>query len=232
MEIALTLAAVLGGLLFVFSYLKFALTGFRYHPVTGLLTLIPILNLITLPTLLDGKLIRIIILGIIGLILSISAWFLGADKTLQRHISTLRGQPILVSSSEQKQDSLSNTSSDKSAKDNVTKQKQDASNTAASDKENRTPQPVYFENLPKRALYNMEFVDTPVEQLNTLKGRIVHIVTRKNLIIEGRIQNTTPASLFIIRKGDKNSAYEMLMSNIKQLQVLVKRQKAKDIQGF
>ncbi len=225
MEIALTLAAVLGGLLFVFSYLKFALTGFRYHPVTGLLTLIPVLNLITLPTLLDGKLIRIIILGIIGLILSISAWFLGADKTLQRHISTLRGQPMLISTSEQKQGSLATTSSEKSTQNKTGKQDQDSADATSSNDINILPQPVYFETLPKQALYSMEFVDAPVEQVNTLKGRIVHIVTRKNLIVEGRIQNTTAASLFIVRKGDKNSAYEMLISNIKQLQVLVKRQK-------
>ena len=65
MENALTIIAVLGGLLFVYSFIKYALTGFRYHPVTGLLALIPVVNIITLPTLMDSKIIRLIIFGII-----------------------------------------------------------------------------------------------------------------------------------------------------------------------
>ncbi len=226
MEIALTLAAVLGGLLFIFSYLKFALTGFRYHPVTGLLALIPVVNLITLPTLLDGKLIRVILLGIFGLILAVGAWFLGADKSLQHHISSLRGQPMLISTAEQKQSSLSGE---------VVNTKRQASNggqdkttlIVASSNEKIAKHPVYLTNLPKQALYSMEFVDAPVDQINTLKGRIVHIITRKDSVVEGRVENTTTASVFISKKGGENIAYEMLISNIKQLKVLVKRSTAK-----
>ena len=222
MEIALTLAAVLGGLLFIFSYLKFALTGFRYHPVTGLLALIPVVNLITLPTLLDGKLIRVILLGILGLILAIGAWFVGADKSLQQHISLLRGHPILVSTAEQKQDSRS---------EGVVNTKETASNggkdkttlNVASDDEKIAKHPVHLTNLPKQALYSMEFVDAPVDQISTLKGRIVYIITRTDSAVEGRVEKTSKASVFISKKGGKNIAHEMLISNIKQLKVLVKR---------
>ena len=225
MEIALTLAAVLGGLLFIFSYLKFALTGFRYHPVTGLLALIPVVNLITLPTLLDGKLIRIILLGILGLILAIGAWFVGADKSLQQHISLLRGHPILVSTAEQKQRSLSG---------DVINIKEQSSNgkdktilNVASDNEKIVKHPVHLTNLPKQSLYSMEFVDAPVDQINTLKGRIVYIITRTGSVVEGRVEDISKASVFISKKGGKNIAYEMLISNIKQLKVLVKRSTAK-----
>ena len=226
MEIALTLAAVLGGLFFIFSYLKFALTGFRYHPVTGLLALIPVLNLITLPTLLDGKLIRVILFGIFGLILAIGAWFLGADKTLQHHISTLRGQPMLISSDEQKQASLS-ANDPKTAQQNTNASKNNSSEANASGVEAIAPQSVYISDLPKQALYSMEFIDAPVQQINTLEGRTVRIITRKDSITEGRVQKATPSSVFITKKGSKNIAHEMLISNIKQLQVLVKRE-AKD----
>jgi hypothetical protein len=217
MEIALTLAAVLGGLFFIFSYLKFALTGFRYHPVTGFLALIPVVNLITLPTLLDGKLMRVILFGIFGLILAVGAWFLGADKTLQRHISTLRGQPVLVSTTEQKK-----ASENSSATSSVNKESEQGGDKTLAEP-SVVPHPVYMENLPKQALYSMAFVEAPIEQINTLKGRIVHITTLKNSTVEGRVQNTTTASVFIRRQGSENIAYEMLISNIKQLKVLVKR---------
>lgn len=222
MEIALTLAAVLGGLLFIFSYLKFALTGFRYHPITGLLALIPVINLITLPTLLDSKLIRIILLGIFGLILAIGAWFLGADKSLQQHISMLRGHPRLVSTAEQKQNSLSGDLVN--AKEHASNEGKDKTTlNVASDNKKIAKHPVHLANLPKQALYSMQFVDAPIDQLNTLKGRIVHIITRKDLVVEGRVENTNKVSLFISKKGSKNIAHEMLISNIKQLKVLVKR---------
>lgn len=221
MEIALTLAAVLGGLFFIFSYLKFALTGFRYHPVTGFLALIPVLNLITLPTLLDGKLIRIILFGIFGLILSVGAWFLGADKTLQRHISTLRGQPVLVSTADQKKGNENNPKT--SSGNKTSEQGGEMGKNKTAIEPPVAAHPVYIENLPKQALYSMAFVEAPVEQISTLKGRIVHVITIKNSTVEGRVQDTTTASVFIRRQGTENIAYEMLISNIKQLKVLVKR---------
>ena len=74
------IAAVVGIVLFAISYLKFAYEGFRYHVITGFLALIPVLNLIALPTLWD-RTYRMLIVGIIGLAIAAGSWFLGADKT-------------------------------------------------------------------------------------------------------------------------------------------------------
>ncbi len=227
----LTIAAVLGGLLFIFSYLRFVLSGFRYHPITGLLAVIPVVNLITIPTLMDTKLLRTIIIGIIGLILSVSAWFLGADKSLQKHIATLRGQPTIVSSktqalvekknktapqdksSENKKASASTTKIEAEIKDTLTQEHQEA------------PQAVYFEILPKKALYSMKFVDIPVQKIDTLIGRIVRITKADGATIEGQIQNIEKGSVFISKNSEGNIAYEMLIGNIKQLLVMVRREK-------
>jgi hypothetical protein len=69
----------------------------------------------------------------------------------------------------------------------------------------------------------MQFIDAPVQQLSTLRGRTVRVVTRKDVILEGRLEKTTSSSAFISRTGDGNIAYEMLISNIKQVKVLIKR---------
>lgn len=229
MENALTIMAVLGGLLFVFSFVKYALIGFRYHPVTGLLALIPVINLITLPTLMDGKVIRTIIIGIIGLLLAVASWFLGADKSLYRHISTLRGQPMMTTIEQKTQGksliSSTNNSAELSPQFQTTHAtKNGISATTNSSVETQTaPQPVYLVNLPKQALYSIEFVDASTEKLNTLVGRVVRITTSKNSTVEGRVQKATTSSVFINRNGSEKAADEILITNIKKLKVLIKR---------
>ena len=230
MENALTIIVVLGGLLFIYSFIKYALTGFRYHPVTGLLALIPVVNIITLPTLMDGKIIRLIIFGIIGLLLAIAAWFLGADKSIYQHISALRGQSVPLSSTSIAGNSKQNTmmpsatamapavQSTGSVKNNASEETVVASSNAQI-----APKSVHLVNLPKKALYNMQFIDAPVQQLSTLQGRTVRIVTREDSVIEGRLQKASSSSIFIVKTGDGNIAYEMLISNIKQIKVLIKR---------
>ena len=231
MEIVLTVIAVLGGLLFIFSYIKFVLTGFRYHRITGFLAFLPVINLITLPTLMDGKLVRILIIGIIGLTLSVGAWFLGADKSLQKHISSLRGQPIIISSNKQEaanknQELTAPKAQASSTEKNITDKTTTVAGATTKPIETTTqvaPQSVYFETLPKQALYSMEFIDAPVQQINTLQGRIVRISSNNGSSIEGQIQSIANGSVFIRKNGDGNIAYEMLIANIKQLQVMIKK---------
>ena len=225
MEIMLTIVAIIGGLLFIFSYLKFVLSGFRYHPITGLLAFIPVVNLITLPTLMDDKLVRTILLGVLGLILAVGAWFLGADKSLQKHISTLRGEPTIISSN--KQGLMENKQKAISPPDTTTTEKIATTEEVipASGVTQQIPQTVYFETLPKHALYSMEFIETSVQQIKTLKGRVVRITSTNDTIIEGQIQSVEKGSVFISKSGEGNVAYEMLIGNIKQLLVMVKRKK-------
>jgi hypothetical protein len=231
MENALTIIVVFGGLLFIYSFIRYALAGFRYHPVTGLLALVPVVNIIALPTLMDSKIIRIIIIGIIALLLAVVAWFLGADKSLYQHISKLQGQPVAVSNVNQHIDNKQKTIISATDVTALSAQATGAIKNSAAEEVvvassadmQIAPRPVYIVDLPKQALYNMQFIDAPVQQLSTLKGRTVRIVTRKDAILEGRLEKITSSSAFILRTGDSNIAYEMLISNIKQIKVLVKR---------
>ncbi len=231
MENALTIVVVLGGLLFIYSFIKYALIGFRYHPITGLLALMPVVNIITLPTLMDGKIIRLIIFGILGLLLAIAAWFLGADKSIYRHVAAFRGQSAPLSSntiagnSSKQNTMMPSATAMTSAVQSTGAIKSDSSKemVVASSNAQIAPKPVHFINLPKKALYNLQFIDTPVQQLSTLQGRTVRIITRENSVIEGRLQKASTSSIFIAKTGMENTAYEMLVSNIKQIKVLIKR---------
>ncbi len=234
MEITLSIVAIIGGLLFIFSYLKFVLSGFRYHPITGLLAFIPVVNLITLPTLMDDKLIRTIILGVLGLILAVGSWFLGADKSLQKHISTLRGEPTIVSSSKQeliessdkvKPETASTKKINTAETNTATAEITPTDDAAKETQKKEAPQPVYFATLPRQALYSMAFIETSPQKIDSLKGRIVRITSTNDTVIEGQIQNIEKGSVFISKNGEGNIAYEMLIANIKQLLVMVKRKK-------
>ncbi|MCK5917973.1 MAG: hypothetical protein KAG34_06090 [Cocleimonas sp.] len=230
MENALSIIVVLGGLLFIYSFIKYALTGFRYHPITGLLALIPVVNIITLPTLMDGKIIRLILFGLLGLLFAIAAWFLGAEKSIYQHVSALRGQSVPVSStriatgSEQNiMGSGANVLTPSAQSTDLIKNNGSTETIVTGSNMQIVPKSVHLVNLPKKALYNMLFIDAPVKQLSTLQGRTVRIVTNEDSVVEGRLQKTSSSSVFISKTGDGNTAYEMLISNIKKIQVLIKR---------
>ncbi|HFC92512.1 MAG TPA: hypothetical protein ENJ51_06840 [Leucothrix mucor] len=229
MENALTIVVVLGGLLFIYSFIKYAVIGFRYHPVTGLLALIPVMNIITLPTLMDGKIIRLIIFGVLGLLLAIAAWFLGADKSIYQHVSALRGQSVPLSSSNiatgnSEQNTMLSSATTVAVQSTGTSENNSPKGTVvASSSVQIAPKPIHLINLPKKPLYNLQFIDTSIQQLSTLQGHTVRIITRENSVVEGRLQKTSTSSIFIVKTGSENIAYEMLISNVKQIKVLIKR---------
>ncbi len=82
MELAVLTITAIGVFLFSISYIKFDYEGFRHHFVTGLLALIPVVNLIALPTLWD-RTRGMLLIGLGGLIAAIIAWFAGADKAFE-----------------------------------------------------------------------------------------------------------------------------------------------------
>ena len=90
MELALTIIAGLGALLFIVSYLSYVASGFRHHFVTGIISALPVLNVVTLPSLWDKSRGKFVI-GFIGLVIAAVAWFMGANKGFQNLLSK---QPV------------------------------------------------------------------------------------------------------------------------------------------
>ena len=73
--------------------------------------------------------------------------------------------------------------------------------------------------LPTKALYRMGFEVVPINQISTLKGRIVRITKNNNELIEGRVINVAPGSVIV------DGAYEneLPIASIKQLKLMVKK---------
>lgn len=200
MELAVLTITAIGIFLFSISYIKFAYEGFRHHFVTGLLTLIPVINLIALPTLWD-RTRSMLVVGLVGLIAAIIAWFAGADKAFEA-VRTDRNTPIAATQTIPGNAGISTI---------ITNEKQNGSAET------------FLSLLPGKALYRLDFESASPNQIRSFAGRIVRITSNDHTVTDGRIQNFTQSSVFIEQPGDGNIAYELMLSNIKSIDVMVKR---------
>ena len=200
MELAVLTITAIGVFLFSISYIKFAYEGFRHHFVTGLLALIPVVNLIALPTLWD-RTRGMLLIGLGGLIAAIIAWFAGADKAFEavrsdRNTPIASTQPISTTAGVS---GINNVSGTLGSKETV------------------------LAVLPGKALYRLDFESAAPSQIRNFAGRIVRVTSNDHTVTDGRIQSFTPSSVFIEQAGDGNISYELMLSNIKSVDVMVKR---------
>lgn len=200
MELAVLTITAIGIFLFSISYIKFAYEGFRHHFVTGLLALVPVINIIALPTLWD-RTRSMLMIGLVGLIAAIIAWFAGADKAFEA-VRSDRNTPITTTQN------ISSTTRAPAIIDRGV---------------NLGSKETFLTALPGKALYRLDFESASPSQIRNFAGRVVRITSTDFIVTDGRIRNFTPSSVFIEQPGDGNIAYEMMLSNIKSVDVMVKR---------
>jgi len=207
MQLALLIFAGLGAVLFLVSFVAYAISGFRHHFVTGIISMLPVLNIITLPSL-WYKSSRKFIVGFIGLIIFILAWLLGADQGIQNLLS--------------RQDKPIDNASLNVATTQKNQQKPSVLNTTSVAVTPNRSLLLNEENmidLPKIALYKMAFDTVPVNQISNLQGRVVQIIKTDSSRIEGRIKSVSPGS--VVLEGLFEN--ELPISSIKQLKLMVKK---------
>ena len=203
MQLALTILAGFGALLFIICFLGYVFAGFKHHFVTGLISMLPVLNIVTLPSLWD-KNSRKFLLGFVGLIVASGAWFMGADKGFHNIVS--RG-------SNANNDVVVVSSAPRSAIANPAPVNNSVNNISGSyDEEDM------FE-LPSKALYKLGFDIVPINQISSLQGRIVQITKKDNELIEGRVKSIAPGSVTV----DGLFENELPIASIKELKLMVKK---------
>ncbi len=210
MELALTILAGLGALLFLSGYLGFVFAGFKHHFVTGLISALPVFNIVTVPALWRHTR-RKVITSAIGLIIVIASWFLGANTGITKYIGLLKGDKQTAQTSITSPSSSNNTI-------NSTPINMPSAPVAPS----TNPSSINYvdegkmQQLPKSALYRMDFEIVPVDKIQTLKNRIVKVITTSNDQLEGRVNNVTASSITI-----QNN--ELPIASIKQISLMVKK---------
>jgi small nuclear ribonucleoprotein (snRNP)-like protein len=209
MELALTIIAGLGALLFVVSYLTYVVSGFKHHFVTGLIAVFPVLNIVTLPSLWDKNRGKFIV-GMIGLLITGASWVMGANKGILNLLSKSQNTTKTVV--------LSADSKPNKAQQINTISAQDQSKNSQTSRSNTINEEDMI-GLPGKALYSMSFDLVPVDQIMTLQGRIVQITVKSSEQVEGRIKSVSQSSV-IVEGASEN---EIPLASIKQLRLMVKK---------
>lgn len=158
MEMALVALAGIGLLLFIYSFLVYIFAGFKHHPVTGLIAMLPVLNVVTLPSLwhVTG---RKLIIGFIGLLIAAGSWFMGAEHGVNNLLAKVQGNPI---------DLNSTTAPDQVAQAQFLSESN-------------------MQSLPGKALYKMSFKTVDPTTLVTHQGKTIRITTTNQELFEGRL---------------------------------------------
>jgi hypothetical protein len=202
MELVFTIIAGLGALLVFIGYIGFVFAGFRHHFVTGIISALPVLNIVTVPALWP-KAGRKVMTSLLGIIIVVASWFLGANTGIQKYVGVLKGN-----------DQTTQTVSTTPSTNSTTIINTSSSSLAAGSQ--YTIDESKMQQLPKKALYRMKFEIIPVDKIQSLKGRVVKIVTTNHDQLEGRIANITSSSIFI-------HSNELPIANIKQISLMVKK---------
>lgn len=232
MEYALLGALLLGILLFTIGWLVVIVQGFQRHPLVGLFTLIPGLNLITIPALWH-RISGWFITGMIGLIITAGAWFAGADTYLFNQFHSLGLSPpqqALAAPSTPRQPASAPTEAsttvtkplalpaDNTNQQSVPVQPEGTANTAAV----TPPQPAAetppalppTHDLPNKPLYRIVFKTLPVGNLPEQIGEYVRIIQTNGQQIEGKLLEASNKEI-ILDSSQHDAQGKLLTQTIK-----------------
>lgn len=233
MEITLTIIAALGALLFLIGYLAFVVAGFRQNFITGIISALPVLNIVTVPALWH-KTSKKLMISVLGIAITTASWFFGADANIKkllfhsnnadmRNVGMNTGanisSPTINVSQNVKQGSRQVVGTTVIRPSDETVSAGPFANT-----QRRLIDESEMQELPKRALYKLAFESVPVNKVKTLKGRIIQLISNKNKLIEGRISRVSNSSVFLHSGRTISIENEFPIANIKQLRLMVKRQ--------
>ena len=227
MELGLTIVAIIGILLFVIAYLRFVVSGFKHHPVTGIIAMFPVVNLLVVPSL-WYKNSRFLVVGFISLLLAAGAWAMGAEKGIHKYVDLLMGknqQKLVHNSPETAAPTTVSALSipSQQAGPQLAATTPVTSTIASSKAVIRTEiDESNFESLPTKALYRMGFDIVPVKDIASLKGRVVRVIDKNLTLFEGRVINATSVSVNLQLTGSAADR-EIPITTIKKLSLMVKK---------
>ena len=219
MELALSIALIVGIILFVIGLFIVVLSGFKHHFFTGIIALIPFVNIIILPSVWHRAHIGFY-LGIVGALLAVGAWYGGGNQ----HLVTQAGQFGLNLPNASRQ-SINTGLDTVQSSDNTTEQDTAKIKTAVVPKQARVSD--YegdIKELPKQILYRLVFETVEDNETSGLSDEHVRIQQKKGARIEGKVLNSNRSALVIeYRENNANVTLEVKANTILKLERLVKR---------
>lgn len=86
MTLALAALTVIGFIIFIFNYGRIIIASFKHHIVTGLISLVPGINIVVLPTI-WARIGNAFVISIIGLALATCGWIMGGKVAINQLLS-------------------------------------------------------------------------------------------------------------------------------------------------
>lgn len=186
MEYLLLTAFIIGVLLFVASWLRVIFAGFGHHFVTGIVSAIPVINLLILPGIWH-KVYGWVFTGIIGLLVAIGSWYAGAEEHVYRYAHesgiSLPGDPPVAEGALD-----SNTREQPSAQSIVTDDDTPAAPLAPG------------QVLPKKALYKMTYQKVAINSLGNYIGHYARITRTDRKTFEGKVLGPADSGIMVERR--------------------------------
>ena len=202
MTLTLFIVAVVGLFIFVIAYLRIIIASFRHHTVTGLISMIPGINLAVLPTV-WAKINKAFPMSVLGLAITLGGWYMGGNLYLDKNQNSLFNKPKNTQTASPTQSSLV--------------QKSKAMPTEHKTKE----QP-----LPQKPLYYIRFKKIAISQLDSLLDQYIRIQLVDDREIEGKnIKSSSTELLIETYSNGSKQVVKVPSKHIRTLEKLVRSDK-------
>lgn len=200
MEYLLIIAFAIGLLLFVLSWLRVIIAGFVHHFLTGIVAIIPVVNVLVLPSVWH-QVYGLVMAGFIGLLLAVATWFAGADKQVYQYAqqagiqlpSKQVSEPVATGVLPPHQDTVA-------VKLPNANTQTPATNTKATDPSKPAEPLPTGKELPKTALFSMSYKSVEPKQLIDYQGQYIRLTQKDRRQYEGKLLGTEADSLRIERR--------------------------------
>ncbi|WP_298609845.1 hypothetical protein [uncultured Thiothrix sp.] len=201
MEYLLIIAFAIGLFLFLLSWLRVIIAGFVHHFLTGIVAIIPVVNVLVLPSVWH-QVYGWVMAGFIGLLLAIATWFAGADNQVYQYAkqagiqlpSKQVTEPVATGELPAHQETVA------VRLPNANTQTPTASTTANSDPSKPAEPLPTGKELPKTALFSMSYKSVEPKQLADYQGQYIRLTQKDRRQYEGKLLGTEGDSLRIERR--------------------------------
>lgn len=212
MESILGIATLIGLVLLVIGYLLIVFAGFRHHTMTGIIAMIPVLNILIIPSTWHRASVGFII-GTVGLVITTIGWFAGGSGYFYQQFSIPKPHQAQTETQQVQASSVPLPEGQKEAP----KEEKPAEEKQQSPLSNRPIGAII--PLPDKPLYKLVYKDADRNELKQLIGEYIRITDKKKLRYEGKLENIKGEKISL--KAGINTA-DFKLSDIAQIEKIVK----------
>jgi hypothetical protein len=212
MESILGIATLVGLVLLLIGYLLIVFAGFRHHTMTGIIAMIPVLNILIIPSTWHRASAGFII-GTVGLVIAVIGWFAGGSGYFYQQFSIPKPNQAQTETQQVQASSVPLPEGQKEGQ----KENKPAEEKQQNPLSNRPIGAII--PLPDKPLYKLVYKDADRNELKQLIGEYIRITDKKKLRYEGKLENIKGEKVSL--KAGINTA-DFKLSDIAQIEKIVK----------